>query len=212
MGVEGGEKTAHPAGVPSGGGMRERVRQATIEELEATALRLFTERGFEQTTVADIVAAVGVSQRTFFRYFATKEDVIMRWSDDLSPIFVERLRGRPASESPVTAVRRCFDAMYDPESRLEQAMFVARLMASSPTLQARIVQRQVVWEQALAVVLAERMGVDAELDLRPQSVVAAVLSAMRVTSLRLIEQGRPVGDHAAMFDQACSALEGHGSF
>src|ERR671927_90907 len=87
-------------------GLRERHRKRTAADLEEAALRLFSAKGFDAVTIDDIAAAADVSRRTFFRYFASKEDVILsdppRRLDELQ-VALDR---RPADEPAMTALRQ----------------------------------------------------------------------------------------------------------
>src|ERR1700730_15744148 len=84
-------------------GLRERKKAKTRASIQEHALRLFHERGYEQTTVEQIADAAEVSPSTFFRYFPTKEDVVMY--DALDPLLLEAFEAQPADLSPVGALR-----------------------------------------------------------------------------------------------------------
>jgi AcrR family transcriptional regulator len=86
-------------------GRREEHKQRTRSALEEAAARLFEERGFAATTVRDIAAAAGVGERTFFRYFPSKEDLVLQQVRDLIPGVMARVRARPAGEAPLVALR-----------------------------------------------------------------------------------------------------------
>src|SRR3954469_19731169 len=86
--------------------LRERKKQRTREALGRVAIELFTTRGYEETTVDDIAEAVDVSQRTFFRYFAGKEDAVFFAQSVAEERFVGILRGRPLDEAPLEALRQ----------------------------------------------------------------------------------------------------------
>src|ERR1700748_3060170 len=84
-------------------GLRERKKAKTRAAIRDHALRLFRENGYQRTTVEQIAAAAEVSPSTFFRYFPTKEDVVLQ--DDMDTRMVEALERQPASLSPLSAVR-----------------------------------------------------------------------------------------------------------
>src|SRR5687767_6815234 len=85
--------------------MAERKRQLVAGELRDAALMLLATKGFDAVTVDDIVAVAGVSRRTFFRYFASKEDVVVRFIADMGAGVVAELAARPRDEPPSTALR-----------------------------------------------------------------------------------------------------------
>jgi AcrR family transcriptional regulator len=85
-------------------GLRERKKAKTRRTIQEHALRLFAEQGYEATTVDQIAEAAEISPSTFFRYFATKEDVVIE--DDYDPLLIRAFIAQPASLSPVAAFRR----------------------------------------------------------------------------------------------------------
>jgi AcrR family transcriptional regulator len=85
-------------------GRRARKKAATRRALQEAAARMFDERGYQETTVKDIAAAAGVTERTFFRYFPSKEDLIFAEVLDLVPLLQQEILRRPAAEPPLTAV------------------------------------------------------------------------------------------------------------
>src|SRR5437588_13131452 len=90
-------------------GISERKRRAVRAELSEVALELLIDRDFESVTVDEIASAVGVSRRTFFRYFASKEDVVFAFLDQWGRRLFEEIAGRPPEEAPITAVHRALD-------------------------------------------------------------------------------------------------------
>lgn len=97
--TDGQRAVEHPTG------LRERKKRRTRDALLHAALELFTTQGYEETTVDEIVDAVDVSQRTFFRYFASKEETTFAVQEMVESRFLSELRQRPATESPFEAMR-----------------------------------------------------------------------------------------------------------
>lgn len=168
--------------------LRERKKQRTREALLRAALELFTTRGYEQTTVDDITAAVDVSQRTFFRYFANKEEAALAVEAMTVAHFVEVLRGRPPHEAPLEALRQAvlegWEALNDViESVVPVELYLRmyRVVESTPVLLAAHLRRSMEVEETLARVLAEREGLDVDTDPRPRLAVAVFSGVMRVT-------------------------------
>ena len=204
------ETPNHPdaAGERPRPGLRERRKRLTATELEAAAFRLFGERGFDSVTVDDIAAEADVSRRTFFRYFASKEDVLL--ADHLVQLarLREAMTARPADEPVLTALRNALLSMSsDFEDRKEMIMLRGRIMRDTPSLQARSLVHQKAWEDAMQLMVAERLGVDPVLDLRPGVVSAATLAAMRVAFTNWLTTGAE-GDLIALTAEALDLLNG----
>ena len=168
--------------------LRERKKQRTRDSLLRTALELFTSQGYEHTTVDDIAAAVDVSQRTFFRYFAGKEEAALALQDMTVAHFLDAVRARPPHEPPMEALRQAvlegWDTLNDvieSVAPVELYLRMYQVVESTPVLLAAHLRRSVEIEEAIALILAEREGVDPDTDPRPRLAVAVFGGVMRLT-------------------------------
>ena len=94
-------------------GLRERKKRRTRRQIIEAAMRLFAERGYQGTTVADIAAEADIAPRTFFAYFPSKEAVVFHQVDEDVTSLARTLRERPAGESAVDALRRWIEGQFD---------------------------------------------------------------------------------------------------
>lgn len=122
-------------------GLRERKKERTRTELQRHALRLFRDRGYTETTVEDIAAAAEVSRSTFFRYFPTKEDVVL--FDDVDPVMERVMHGLPDGTPLLEAVRtvlwQSFGSLDDEARTLEEVRM--QLARSVPQVAAVLRER-----------------------------------------------------------------------
>ncbi|MFE9438103.1 TetR family transcriptional regulator [Streptomyces sp. NPDC006602] len=169
-------------------GLRERKKQRTRDALLRAALELFTGRGYEQTTVDDIAEAVDVSQRTFFRYFANKEEAALAVQEMTVERFVESVRERPPHEAPMEALRQAVLEGWDTLNEVVESVVpvelhlrMYRVIESTPVLLAAHLRRSAEVEETIARVLAEREGLDVDTDPRPRLTVAVFSAVIRVT-------------------------------
>ncbi|MFE2143151.1 TetR/AcrR family transcriptional regulator [Streptomyces sp. NPDC059456] len=182
-----------PAPAP---GLRERKKRRTRDALMRAALLLFVAQGYEHTTVDEITDAVDVSQRTFFRYFANKEEVAFAVQDLVETHFLAALGARPPAEGPLQALRGAVLGAWD---TLDEAlsdvvpvdlyMRTYQLIESTPALLAVHLRRSTELEERIARLIAGREGLDVDADPRPRVAVAAFSGVMRVTG-RLWGQGQ----------------------
>jgi len=142
--------------------LAERKRQLVRDELAEAALRLLAKQGFEETTVDELAAAAGVSRRTFFRYFASKEDVVISFVVVVTEGIVAEVAARPAEEPPAVAIREAVKIVTLEDFAEDRAKSVAliRHTQNIPALRARFAERQDLLRDDLAEVLARRAGRD----------------------------------------------------
>ncbi|MER5882417.1 TetR family transcriptional regulator [Streptomyces sp. NPDC001941] len=168
-------------------GLRERKKQRTRDALLRAALELFLAQGYERTTVDEIAEVVEVSQRTFFRYFASKEDVAFAVQHMVERRYYEALQERPPGESPLRAMRNAVLAAWDTIGEaitevvpVEVYLRTYHMIESTPALLAAHLRRSMEMEESIARLIAEREGVDPDLDPRPRIAVASFSGVMRV--------------------------------
>ncbi|MEV7191338.1 TetR family transcriptional regulator [Streptomyces sp. NPDC093510] len=169
-------------------GLRERKKQRTRDALLRVALELFTTKGYEETTVDEIAEAVDVSQRTFFRYFANKQEAVFAVQEMVEERFVRALRDRPAHEAPLVALRSTVLGTWEAMGQtieevvpVELHMRTYQMIESTPALLAVHLRRSVEMEDEIARLIAEREGLDLDSDPRPRVAVAAFSGVMRAT-------------------------------
>lgn len=189
-------------------GLRERHRRRTAAQLEEAALRLFADRGFDAVTVDEITAEADVCRRTFFRYFASKEDVLLSDHPRRLGELREALDARPPDEPALSALRHALLAMADCyEDERPRMLERFKIINATPSLQARSLGLQRAWEQAVTEMVAERMGVDPATDLRPAVVAATTLASLRTAlTAWFVSDGR--ADLTALVTEALDLLDG----
>ncbi|MFE6697682.1 TetR family transcriptional regulator [Streptomyces sp. NPDC057718] len=189
--------------------MAQRKRQLVSDELTESALQLMAQEGFDAVTVDAIAAAAGVSKRTFFRYFASKEDVVVQFLADMGAGMHAELAARPAADPPSTALRHAvwvaMAACADGAEHSGRALRVVQLILRTPALRARFLEHQAQWRDDLAVETARRRGLDPEADLYPRLAAGAALVAFD-TVLRRWSDSDGADDPADLTDRAFAAL------
>jgi AcrR family transcriptional regulator len=184
-------------------GLRERKKARTRAAIREHAMRLFDEQGYAATTVDQIAEAADVSQSTFFRYFPTKEDVVL--ADDLDPLFVRAVRDQPADLHPIEAIKRGIRQVFADvsEEQRRQERRRQRLIQSVPELRARSLHQYAAAVDLLATVVAERAGVPAD-DFPARVLAGAVIGSLLAALPRGVDE--PALDHDE-FDSMERALD-----
>ena len=149
---------AAPAAPSAQAGLRERKKARTRASLREHALRLFREQGYQNTTVEQIAAAAEVSPSTFFRYFPTKEDLVLQ--DDMDTRMIAAFERQPPELSPIAAVRAATRQMltsYD-EADMDLIRETARLTVTVPEIRARAMDEFARTIDVVAEAVAKRAG------------------------------------------------------
>lgn len=186
-------------------GLRERKKLKTRVAIRDATYRLIREQGYDATTIEQIAEAAEVSPSTVFRYFPTKEDIVLTDEDD--PFLKAELRARPADESWPDSIRyvmrkaiRLGVAKNPEESRVR-----SRLMVDVPAVRSRMMESMSVTGRMLCEILAERTGRDPD-SLEVRVYAMSFIGGLMETSLYWAENGNE-GDLADLVDRALDVLE-----
>jgi AcrR family transcriptional regulator len=178
----------------AGPGLRERKKQQTREALSWAALRLAVERGLGNVLVEDIAAEAGVSPRTYNNYFSSKAEAITWRHVERARRIADLLRARPPGEPLWESITCAVVAQADGERASPEPEWIAgvRLMLSEPELQGEFLRAGAAAERECAIVIAERTGSNADRDLYPRLVAAAIGAAIRVANEQWLRAEPPV--------------------
>jgi AcrR family transcriptional regulator len=163
-------------------GLRELTRASVRGKVADHALRMFDENGFDATTVGDIAESLGISARSFFRYFPAKEDVVIGDPTPLGIAVRDAALSRPAEEPVWTVLRRCLEPLElatlgEPEVGLR----IMRVMMSTASLRARNLEKHVAWGAMLEPVIVQRIdGPEATRLFRVQTLIHCALACLDV--------------------------------
>ncbi|SES25325.1 transcriptional regulator, TetR family [Lentzea xinjiangensis] len=163
-------------------GLRERKKAATREALGDAAWSMCVEHGLDGVTVEQIARAAGVSLRTFFNYFSSKEEAVMAGDTLAAETFVREFAARPPGEPVPVAVREALHSLYQEHVDLDRLRKL-RELRRHPALLPHVFAAYSAREQELAAAISARSGVDASVDPYP-----AMAASMILTSLRAVVQ------------------------
>ncbi len=188
--------------------LRDHARGAVRDEVMRHAWMLFSEQGFEATTVDQIAAAAGMSRRTFFRYFTGKDELVLERLVEAGERIAAALRQRPATEQVWTSLREAFDEVVrQQEEYAERARRVQLMLRTEPAVRASVAEWRRRWQELLVPPVAERLprrhGGRGP-DLRADALVAAALSCLEVAQETWADH--PGSRLSTLLDQAMAAV------
>ncbi|MBY9080216.1 TetR family transcriptional regulator [Paenibacillus sp. HN-1] len=168
-------------------GLRERKKIKTRATIQENAMRLFREQGYQATTVEQIAEASEISPSTFFRYFSTKEAVVLE--DDYDPLLIESFLKQPPELSIIQALRGAVKDGFNqiPEDEVEGIWARVSLSYEIPELQAAMIQQIMTTVEMVANVIAQRQGCSKD-ELRVRSLAAAFVGIAMASQKFFIEQ------------------------
>jgi AcrR family transcriptional regulator len=192
--------------VTGSGGLREMKKERTRADIVRVATRMFATRGFDDVTVDEIAAEAEVAHRTFYRYFASKEELVLGPLQQGLDGVVTLFRGRPRTEPVMASIRGVImDLAANYEQDLDNDRRRANLVSTTPFLQQRQNERQAAFENVIVPLIAERLGVEPVDDIRPAMIAGCAVAAIRVATSQWLLGGasRPL---MPIVEQALSML------
>jgi AcrR family transcriptional regulator len=179
-------------------------RQRMQDDLARIAVRLFLDRGYDAVSVEEVAAAVGMSERSFFRYFPSKEAVLRRYRRSLSARLLRSFEARPSDESPLASLRGAYvESSHVPETERPRIHALERLLATTSDVWAKDLGETIA-DTSVVVELARRMDLDPG-DLRP-TVLAAAVSAAAATGWNAWARSTGEDDPSAIVAAAIDLL------
>lgn len=185
-------------------GLRQRKKAKTRAVIQHHALRLFQQQGYNATTVEQIAEAAEISPSTFFRYFATKEDVAL-W-DDLDPQLIATFEAQPAAWGPIQTLRSTLREVFAalPADEAAEQWERARLVLTTPELRMRMLDQFASTIDLIADLVAKRVGRRAD-EFAVRTFAGAILGVMFAAMFAHVED--PPAEYLAILDASLAQLE-----
>ncbi|MCS7482501.1 TetR/AcrR family transcriptional regulator [Umezawaea endophytica] len=188
----------------------DRSRQLAVETILDTAVRLFIAQGYEETTIAQIAKEVGISQRSLFRYFGSKEDLVCGDQEQLGALLCRTVEEAPADMSAWDAVRMGFAVVATANHTPERALELTRLIFGTPSLHARYLEKRLLWQADLLPIVVARTG-DAGQDghVRARALIATTFACLDVATQMRLDGGEAI-DGADVYDRCIASVRSGG--
>jgi AcrR family transcriptional regulator len=186
-------------------GLRERKKAKTRAAIRQHALRLFREQGYSATTIEQVAAAAEVSPATFFRYFPTKEDVVLQ--DDVDIVTLEALDAQPSDLSPIAAFRGAAAAAREQMSDEDMERFTetTRLTLSVPEIRARALDELIRTTDVITAAIAARIGRTAD-DFAARNMAGAIIGVIMAATMPWQALGTGSTNVDELFDRIDAGL------
>lgn len=185
-------------------GLRERKRRETLQRITDAGMALFIAKGYEATTIDEIAVAAGISRRTFFYYFKSKDDILLSLQSGMGAMIADAVRRAPDTMRPFDAIREAV-VVVCASVPTDDMIVIDRLMRSSEAVQARKQASYVQHEQALLAALRERWP-ERQSEMALRLVAMLAIGAIRLSTETFHSEGgqRPI---EAVLLEAFDALE-----
>lgn len=190
----------------SSDGLWTRTRRAAYAEITRTAMGLFLEQGFEETTIDQIVAAAGISRRSFFRYFGTKEDIVLGDLAGHGVLMQEALEVIPLDVPPWDAIEDALWQVGDLTQASDEARKVATMMYETPSLRARSIEKHLQWQELLVPNIRRRLDTGDGDSRAPaaDAIVASAIACLDIAGQAWVEE--PGSDLREIYRHAVRAV------
>ncbi len=191
-------------------GLRERTRRVVQAEIGEVAMRLFLERGFDATTMEQIANEAGISRRSLFRYFGTKEDIVLGNLVEAGLAVRDALEARPEGEPPWEALRAAIESLaLDPGYSPERNLAISKMLYGTPSLRVAHLEKQLRWQELLVPNIQMRLGAETDdaSDTRARAIVACTLTCLDVAVEAWTLSGGEE-DLERLYDRAVAAVRG----
>ncbi|HET9781550.1 MAG TPA: TetR family transcriptional regulator [Candidatus Dormibacteraeota bacterium] len=185
-------------------GLRERKKLRTRAAIQKEAMRLFLEKGFEETTIEEIAEAVEISPSTFFNYFPSKEAVVFQ--DDLDPLIIAAFDAQPADVNPIRRLRVAMRTVFSQLTPEQETLIRERtqLFMATPELRGAMLSQFADLVEQVTELLAQRAGSGTS-DFAVRNMAGAVLGVLLASMLTIARD--PKTDMVEIADSALEHLE-----
>ncbi|MYS24965.1 transcriptional regulator, TetR family [Streptomyces sp. DvalAA-14] len=186
----------------------DRTRQMASREILETALRLFTEQGYDETTIAQIAREAGVSQRTLFRYFGTKEDLLGGSQDRFGQVLTDTIGELPADVGVWEALRAGVAAVLTLHDSREQALERFRLLHNTASLRAGWLEKRLRFQDDLLPLIETRMDAATGTEgAKARAVIATAFACLDAASITWVANDGK-GEIMDLYDECLAAVRG----
>ncbi len=202
------EQEAKKAGGTAPATLWARTRQLASQEILETALRLFTAQGYDETTIAQIAREAGVSQRTLFRYFGTKEELLGGGQERFGQVLADTVGVQPAEADVWEVLRAGIVAVLALHDSREQALERFRLLHHTASLRAGWLEKRLRFQEDLLPLVRARTGTAADdAELTARAVVGTAFACLDAASMAWGESGGE-GEIMDLYDACLAAVRG----
>jgi AcrR family transcriptional regulator len=162
--------------------IREQTRAVVRSLLARTALELFAANGYDDTTVEEVAAAAGVSRRTLFNYFRTKEDLALSSLSEQGELIAARFAERPTDEDVWGSLRAAFQVLAEIETTAERRLELVKLLFGNDALRAGHAEKQARWQDLLAPLIEPRLPESEHRNLEARAIAAAAITCLQAAN------------------------------
>ncbi|WP_395403307.1 TetR/AcrR family transcriptional regulator [Arthrobacter sp. UC242_113] len=191
--------------VPKMTPIREQTRAVVRSLLARTALEQFAAKGYDNTTVEEVAAAAGVSRRTLFNYFRSKEDLALSGLAEQGELIAGRFAERPADEDPWASLRAAFQVLEEIDTTAERRLEFVTLLFGNESLRAGHAEKQARWQDLLTPLIEPRLPASDRRTLEARVIAAAAITCLQAALEEWVRQGGRV-DLFELYDTAVHAV------